>query len=376
MAVIIKPVQTKEDKLRFVKSQWNFYKNDKNWVPPLIADRMKLLDTEKNPFYQHSQIQLWTAEDNGQIVGRIGAIINDNHLKIHNDKTGFWGFFECVNDQNVANQLFDTAAKWLRERGMENMIGPENPSINDELGMLLSGVDEPPILLMTYNPMYYNDLCNNYGMTKAKDLLAYILYPETFKTDKVMRLQEVIRKRHNITIREINLKNKTQFAKDVQTLKDIYNGAWVPNWGFVKWTDAEFDFLAADLKQIADQRMAVIAEINGKVAGFGLALPDFNQILIHNKKGSMLGLIWHMLTKKKKIDQCRIIALGIMPEFQKTGLDAVLYYEVGVRGTDVTGFRRGEASWILEDNEMMNRGLTTTMHGEVYKTYRLYGKQI
>jgi hypothetical protein len=371
----IKPVETKADKKKFVKSQWNFYKNDKYWVPPVIADRMKLIDTEKNPFYMHSEIKLFMAYRDGEVIGRIAAITNDNHNKIHKDKTGFWGFFESVNEQEVADALFDTAAEWLRSKGRDKMIGPENPSINDEIGMLFEGYDDPPMIMMTYNPPYYNDFCTNYGMRKAKDLYAYHLEPKEFQTEKMIRLQGLIRDRYDVKVREIDLKHKKQFEKDVQTLKDIYNAAWQPNWGFVKWTDEEFDFLAKDLKMVANQKMAVIVEARGKVAGFGLALPDMNQTFIYNRSGSLLGAVWNMITKKKKINRCRVIALGVMPEFQKTGIDVVLYYEVGTRSIEVGGYA-GEASWILEDNEMMKRGLTSTMNATLYKKYRLYEKEI
>ncbi|MFN3780860.1 MAG: hypothetical protein ACK4SO_01640, partial [Candidatus Kapaibacteriota bacterium] len=169
--------------------------------------------------------------------------------------------------------------------------------------------------------------------------------------------------------------NKKNFWRDVEMLKEIYNSAWVPNWGFVKWTDEEFNYIAKDLKLIADPRLALLAESKGKVAGFGLALPNINECLIHNRNGSTLGALYHILTKKKKIQFIRIIALGIKPEFQRTGIDSVLYYELGTRGIKI-GYRFGEASWVLEDNEMMNKGLTSTMQARVYKTYRLYQKKL
>ena len=370
---IKKLADTKSDRKKFIKAQWKFYKNDKYWVPPVIYDRMKVLDTEKNPFYKHAEIQLFMAYSGGEVVGRIAAITNENHNKTHHDQAGFWGFFECVNDQEVANALFDTAMEWMRAKGKDKMIGPENPSMNDEIGMLFEGYDDPPMIMMTYNPPYYNDLCANYGMTKAKDVYAYYLEPEDFMSEKMKRLQNIVRERNDIKVREINLKDKEQFKKDVQTLKDIYNAAWQPNWGFVKWTEEEFDYIAEDLKMVANPKMAVIVEAHGKVAGFGLALPDMNQTLIYNRGGSLLGAIWNMMTKKKKITRCRIIALGVMPEFQKTGVDVILYYEVGTRSIEVGGYA-GEASWVLEDNEMMKRAATTTMNGTLYKKYRLYEK--
>jgi hypothetical protein len=360
---------------RFIKSQFNFYKDDKNFVPPLIMDRLKLLNKDKNPFFKHSKMELFMVEENGNILGRIAAIVNDNHNKTHNDKVGFFGFFECENNQETANLLFDEAKKFLTKNGMTEMRGPANPSLNDECGLLIDGFDSPPVILMTYNPKYYINLIENYGLSKVKDLYAYHLVNEEYVSEKLERMQSIVRKRNSLTIRSMNFSNKKQFKKDVETLKYIYNNAWEPNWGFVKMTDEEFDFLANDLKSIADPDYALIAEINGKPAGFALALPDINQCLIHNKNGYLLPGIWHLLTKKKKIDLLRIIVLGILPQYQRTGADAVLYWELGTRGKP-KGIKYGEASWILEDNEMMNKGLTTTMLGKVYKTYRLYQKTI
>ncbi len=369
----IRPVLTSADEMKFIKSQWNFYKGDKNFVPPVIMDRQKLLNTKKNPFFKHSNMQLFLAERDGAVVGRIGAITNDNHNETYHDKIGFFGFFECENNQQTADLLFNEAHKWLKERGMTHCRGPVNPSLNDESGLLVDGFNSPPVILMTYNPQYYMSLIEKTGYAKEKDLYAYLLENKTYMTDKMQRLVNVIRERHHITIREVNFKNKTQFVKDVKTLKDIYNAAWEKNWGFVKMTDEEFDFLAADLKQIADPTYALILEINGEPAGFALALPDINQSLIHNKNGGILGAGWHLLTKKKKITLLRIIVLGVLPEHRRTGADAVMYYELGKRGLS-KGITHGEASWILEDNQMMNRALTTTMNGKVYKTYRVYEK--
>ncbi|MBX3043198.1 MAG: hypothetical protein KIT33_07580 [Candidatus Kapabacteria bacterium] len=364
-------VENKSQKKRFVKSQWNFYKGDSNFVPPLVYDRMKLLDTEKNPFYKHSEIKLWLAESNGEIIGRIAGIINDNHNIQHNDNIGFFGFFECINNADVAKELLDAAENWLKSKGKTGMRGPVNPSMNDENAILIEGFNEPPRILMPYNPPYYAELMDKCGMHKAKDLLAYKLEYEKYVTDKMKRMQSLLKERHQITIRDINFKNKEQFRKDVKTLKEIYNAAWQPNWGFVKMTDEEFDFMANDLKPIANPRVAFIAEIKGQPAAFHLGLPDLNQVLIHNKKGSMAGALWQMTTKKKHINIMRIIVLGVLPQYQRTGVDAVIYYESGERAHQL-GMDIGEASWILEDNDMMNRGLTTTMSGYVYKKYRIY----
>ena len=369
----LRPVFTSSDLMKFIKSQWNFYKGDKNFVPPIIMDRQKLLNTKKNPFFKHSKMQLFLAERDGAVVGRIGAIINDNHNETHDDTIGFFGFFECENNQQTANILFEAAHTWLKERGMTHVRGPVNPSLNDESGLLIDGFNLPPVILMTYNPKYYMQLIENTGYAKEKDLYAYLLENKTYMTDKMQRMVNVIRERNHITIREVNFKDKQQFNRNVKTLKEIYNAAWEKNWGFVKMTDEEFDFLAGDLKQIADPSYTLILEIKGQPVGFALALPDINQSLIHNKNGGILGAAWHLLTKKKKITLLRIIVLGVLPEYRRTGADAVMYYELGKRGL-AKGITHGEASWILEDNQMMNRALTSTMNGSVYKTYRVYQK--
>lgn len=375
MEMIVKTVKSKLDLVKFIKSQWNFYKDDKYFVPPVVADRIKLLSTNKNPFFKHSEIEMFMVESEGKIIGRIAAIKNDNHNLVHADKVGFFGFFECIDNQEVANLLFEEAKKWLKSKGLTHIRGPFNPSINDETGLLIDGFDDSPQILMTYNPRYYTKLIENAGLSKIKDLYAYQLHYRDYATDKMKRLQGLLREKYKVTVREVNFKNKEQFRQDIETLKEIYNKAWQPNWGAVKMTDDEFDFLAADLKPIAEQKLVFIIDVKGKPAGFHIALPDLNQVLIHNRKGSMIGAIWHMLTKKKLMNRVRIMVLGVLPEYQKLGLDAILYYESGERA-DKLKLNDAEASWILEDNEMMNKGLTTSMNGKVYKTYRIYEQTI
>ncbi|MCX7880369.1 MAG: hypothetical protein N2517_06885 [Ignavibacteria bacterium] len=372
----IKVVESKREKIRFIKSQWLFYKNDPNFVPPIIHDRYKLIDTQNNPFYKHSELKLFLAYDKtNNIVGRIAGIINHNHNRTHNDKVGFFGFFECINNIEVARALLESVENWLAEKGFDMVLGPENPSMNDEVGLLVEGFEAPPVIMMPYNPKYYIDLIEGCGYEKAKDLYAYLLEPTSFVSEKILRLKDLIKERYKVNIREVDFTNKKAFWRDVQILKEVYNSAWVPNWGFVKWTDEEFDYIAKDLKLIADPKLALIAESKGKIAGFGLALPNINECLIYNKSGSIVEALFHILTKRKKIKFIRIIALGIVPEFQRTGIDSLLYYELGSRGVE-RGYKFGEASWVLEDNEMMNKGLTTTMDAKVYKIYRLYQKKL
>jgi hypothetical protein len=318
-------------------------------------------------------MELFLARRDGVIVGRIAAIVNHNHNREHNDKVGFFGFFEAVDDQQVADALFAEAEQWLAARGMTAMRGPVNPSMNDESGLLIEGFDDPPQILMTYNPKYYSRLIETAGLHPIKDLYAYRLSAERFLSPKLERVQQRARERVGVTIRTVEFGNKQGFQRDVSILKEIYNVAWENNWGAVKMTDEEFDFLAGDLKQVAEQDLTLIAEVNGVPVGFALGLPDINQILIGNRNGGLLGAAFGLLFRKKKITRGRILVLGVIPTFRGRGVDAVLYYEIGSRMVRDHHYTEGEASWVLDDNEMMNRA-ALMMNGELYKRYRIYQK--
>jgi GNAT superfamily N-acetyltransferase len=373
MDISVRPVSGAADVRTFIKLQWKFYKDDQNWVPPLLMDRRKLLNTKKNPFFRHSEIQLFIAERNGEAVGRIAAIVNSNHNAIHHDKVGFFGFFEAINAQEVADALFDAAAIWLRSKGMDTMRGPLNPSINDEIGLLIDGFDRPPVILMTYNPRYYPLLMEGYGFKKAKDLYAYLLRNEQVLTPKLERGQKLVRDRYGVTVRNLDFKD---LARETVILKEMYNRIWEANWGAVAMTDAEFDFLAKDLAQAVGKfkDLVFVLEKDGEPIGFTLCLPDLNQVLRHNESGALLPALYHLLTRRKHIDLCRIVVLGVLPHYRGKGFDAVMYYEVLTRAAAHNIFL-GEASWVLEDNEMMNRG-AKMMNAERYKTYRIYDAAI
>jgi hypothetical protein len=364
----IRVVSSKKDLMQFIKLQWKIYKDDPYWVPPLIMDRKKLLNREKNPFYKHAEMEMFLAEKDGEVVGRISAIKNDLHNKYHNDKVGFFGFFECINDQVVANALFNKAKEWLKSKGCDEMRGPANPSSNDEYAMLLEGFEDEPRLLMTYNPKYYLDLCDNYGFKKAKDLNAYKISNEKItKSEKLKRVAEIATKRSGIIISQLDMKN---FRKEIDKVKYVYNKAWAPNWGFVPLTEEELDAMAEDLKPLVEPSLVLFGEINGETVGFSLVMLDYNTVF-KEMNGRLFPFNFIKLkTLKKNIRWARIITLGIIPEFQKRGLDSVFYWEI-VNRAQKLGIYLGEASWILEDNEMMNRG-AEVMNGELYKKYRMY----
>jgi GNAT superfamily N-acetyltransferase len=367
----IRPVRTKADEKKFLAFLYTFYQADPYWVAPLRLERKKLIDRQHNPFYQHAQLELYLAEREGQVIGRIGAIVNARHNQVHQDKVGFFGFFECVPEQAVANALFDAAQQFLHAHGMEAMRGPANPSVNDEYGVLVDGFQSSSVVLMPYNPPYYSALMERYGFQKAKDLYAYLLDQETVYTDKLVRASARVIQRNHLTFRSLNMHD---FAHEVQRIKTVYNAAWHENWGAVAMTDAEFDALTTDLKKIVDPELVILAEAHGQTIGFALSLPDINQALKYNKRGGLLGGVWHLYTKKAQINRCRILVLGVLPAYQKTGAAGVLFFETARRAKRL-GYRYGEASWILEDNVMMNRA-AEIMRGHKYKTYRIYQKAI
>ena len=366
--ITIKTVKSKKDLMSFIKFQWEIYNGDAYWVPPLIMERKKLLDREKNPFYKSAEAEYFLAERDGKIVGRIAAIKNDVHLKYHNDNGGFFGFFECINDQQVANKLFDTAKDWIKAKGLARMLGPANPSSNDEWGMLLENFEDSPRILMTYNPKYYLGLCENYGMKKAKDLYAWkISHERITKSEKLKRGKDIVKKRYGLKVYQLDMKH---FNRDLEKFKYVYNKAWAPNWGFVPLSEEQIDEMAKDLKPLVEPSLVLFGEIDGKLVGAALVMLDYNQVF-KKMNGRLLPFNFiKLFTQKKKIDWARIITLGIIPEYQKRGLDTVLYWEILERAAKL-GIFRGEASWVLEDNEMMNRG-AELMNGELYKKYRIW----
>lgn len=373
--VVINRVTNEVDKMKFIKFPWKIYKNYPNWVPPLIFDVKNNLDSRKNPFYQHSRIELFLAYHGSEIVGRIAGIINDNHNKFHEDKVGFWGYFDCMNDNNVSSALFDAVKEFLLSKGMDTMRGPINLSTNDELGLLVDSFDKMPFILTLYNPEYYIKLVEDYGFVKAKDLYAYQLTDDIINNkkqmDKLERVSNIVLKRENLSIRKINFSN---FNDEVETLLSVYNNAWEKNWGFVPMTKDEFFHVAKMLKTVADPDYIYIAEHKGKPVGFSLTLPDFNLIFKKiNGKLFPFGAI-KILTGRKKINRIRVFAMGIVREFQKKGTEAVF-----IRDTISNGIKKGvsecEISWVLEDNIPMVQ-TAENLGAKRYKTYRLYDKKI
>lgn len=371
------PLENKKELKRFVELAWDINKNDPAWVPPLRLQVLENLDTKKNPFYQHGKIRLWNAYRGERNVGRIAAIVNGLHNDFHKEQMGFWGFFECTNDQEVADKLFAVAEDWLRKQGMKASRGPMNPSTNHECGMLINSFDRDPYVMMTHNPSYYPALVEKGGYGKVKDLFAFEMpTPEKFD-ERVARIAEKVQKKGNIEIRPINMK---RFHEEVKVIQDIYNSAWENNWGFVPMSKEEFDHMAKSMKDIIWPEFCLLAFVEGKPIGFSLSLPDVNQLFKRIPNGKLLPFgIFKLLTglshKAKKINRVRVITLGVRPEWRASGVASVFYYKTYKQSADWNLFG-GELSWILEDNRDMLSAIQAFAKVPPYKTFRIYEKTL
>ena len=366
--------RSRADVLRFLCVSYGIYQNDPLWVAPLLDDLSKVF-TDENPLFEHAEMQMWIAVRAGRDVGRIAGIVDRNFNTFQKENAAFFGFFECVNDRAVAHALVETAVGWARGRGMSKMLGPLNPTTNEEGGLLVNGFDSSPVFMMTYNPPYYADLVTNEGFTKAKDLLAYFFNLANTPMDRFERMVSKFKKREpDIAITPIRKRNLTECLVKV---KAVYNEAWQENWGFVPMTDAEMDFMAARLKPLLTEGLAYVAETPQEPVGFLLAMPDFNQAF-KPLKGRLLtpkflGFVPYLLGWKVP-NVCRVITLGVKAKYRRRGIEAAMLAE-GLR----TGFRLGfqgiEASWILEDNTAVQR-VIELFGGKVYKTYRVYERTL
>lgn len=371
--VTIEAVTTAGEVNEFIRFPRKVYQGNPCWVPPLESDVKFLLSEKKNPFFEHAEAACFLAHRNGETVGRIAAIIDRNHIEIHQEKAGFFGFFECCADSDVARQLLDTAGRWLKERQMEIMRGPMNPSTNEECGFLLEGFDSPPMIMMSYTPAYYLDHMERCGLTKAKDLYAYItVIREVAAGGRLEKVASSVKARvPGLTVRPADLK---RLGQELAAVKEIYNAAWSHNWGFVPMTDAERESMANRLKPLIVPELLIMAEVNGTPAGFFMAVPDYNQVL--GKLNGRLGPVGiaKALWYSRKISDIRILTMGVKAEYRKKGIEGLLYLEA-FKAAVKKGYQRAEMSWILEDNVLMQRGCEL-MGGRLYKKYRIYEKKI
>ncbi|OJU93722.1 MAG: hypothetical protein BGO23_13940 [Solirubrobacterales bacterium 67-14] len=368
--LVIRRVESKRDLKKFVKVPFLVHRDHPEWVPPLIMDRMEFLNRDKNPYFDHAEVELWIAEKDGEPVGRVSAQIDQNWDEYRGGNDGQFGFFETIDDQDVASGLLDAGCEWLAGKGREKVYGPMDFTTNDEIGIQISGFDVRPSILENCHQPYFQERVEAAGFTKAMDLLMWHL--EMGKLAKGLEFHPAIMEsaqksldEHGITIRNMR---KSDLANEMERFHEVYNEAWGDNWGFVPITREEVEFHAKTLKLVIDESWAMIAETaDGETVGAALTLPDFNQVL-----AKMGGTIF--LTGKRKINSVRILALGVKKAYQHTGVAAALYVK-HIQNTDPDGVMKGEAGWILETNEPMNRALEG-MGGQVSKKFRIYEKAL
>lgn len=376
MAIEIRQHRLGEDLDAFLRVPHEVYRGDPCWVPPLEMEVRDRLTPGKNPFFQHAEGTLFTAWEGDRPVGRCSAQIDHEHLRLHRDGAGFFGFFDTMNDERVGRALADAAAEWLRARGMERMRGPMSLSINEEIGTLVEGFDTPPMLMMPHARPYQASVIEAAGLSKAKDLLAW-RYSVGTPHPRADRAWKAVQEMPEVRFRSVR---KRHMQEDVRTMLDIFNDAWSDNWGFVPATEAEAHKMAQDMKLIIDEDLAFFAEVDGRPVGLCVTLPNLNEV-IRDLDGKLLPfgfakLLWRLKVKGPK--SARLMMLGLRKELRGLkrygGLSLAMYVEVSKRGA-AKGIEWGELSWTLEDNQPINLGIRA-MGAKVYKKYRIFEKDL
>jgi GNAT superfamily N-acetyltransferase len=373
MALEVRPVQSRRDLTTFIKLPWRLYRNERNWVPPLVFERRQFLDRRKNPFFQHAEAEYYLAWRDGRAVGRITAQVDRHFNEFQDNDWGMFGFFECEEDPEAAAALLASAEAWLRARGRDRMVGPMNFTTNDECGVLIEGFDQLPTILTDYTHAYYPGLLEGAGLAKAMDLFMWHLdvSDRSRVNQAIWDIADRVGSKHGIVTRHFR---KKDLDAEVDRFLEIYNAAWEKNWGFVPLTEPEVRHYAKQLKPLLSEDWAMVAEKDGETVGAALTLPDFNQVLLH-MNGRILPLGWaKFLFYRRKIDRVRVFALGVKREWQHTGIAAKLY-EMHFDSAARTPQRGGEMGWILETNKAMNRAMEG-MGGHIVRKYRLYEREL
>ncbi|AKU89923.1 hypothetical protein [Vulgatibacter incomptus] len=372
----VRPVASARDLHRFVELPLELYVGDPNFVPPLLMERKDFLDPKKNPFFDHAPHQLFLAWEGETVVGRIAAVEDRNYNEFHDTSYGFFGMYEAVDDPAVAKALFEAARAWIRARGLRQIMGPMNLSSNHDMGLLVEGFDDPPALMMPYNPRYYvRHFEDVLGLAKAKDLLSWKIDTRTDPDPKIARIAEKVRIKEGIVVRPVNLDD---FQAETRRIKEVYNAAWEKNWGFVPFTDAEFEHVCKDMKAFVKEDLLLIAEVQGEPVAFTMTLPDMNQALKYvggrlTTFGLPIGLA-KLLWYSRKVERIRLFTLGVKEKFRKRGIDAILCLD-SLKAARRLGYPEAEVGWILEDNILINRTIQS-MGGQLSKTYRVYEAEV
>jgi GNAT superfamily N-acetyltransferase len=373
--VEVSPAQSKAERNDFIRFPWQIYRHDPAWVPPLLIERKEFLDRRKHPFYRHGDAALFLARREGKIVGRIMASDDPNYNAFHDSNTGCFGLFESIDEPAVAQALLDAAGNWLRARGRDEVMGPIDYSTNYVCGLLVDGFPYPPTLLTGHNPCYYEAMVRGAGFEKLIDFYAWWFDRPESAAVRLRRLAASLKKKHAATIRPGNLKH---LDDEAGRIREIYNEAWKENWGFVPFTEAEFQFMARELKQLVIPEFTLIAEVNHEPVGFILCVPDINVALKQiNGRLTTFGLpigLTKLLYHKKRLRTARLIALGVKPKYRRGGIAEMLVLRIIEDAMIQRGYT-GELSMTLENNHLINRFLFA-IGARRYKTYRIFRRTL
>lgn len=362
----------------FLRFPWSIYRTEPNWVPPLVSAVDRQLDATRHPFFEHAEARLYLAWRAGRMVGRIAAIINHLYNSYHNEKAGFWGFFESVDDVKVARALLDRACEDVRSRGMNCSSGPFNPSTNAECGLLVEGFEHPPVVLMPYNPRYYPVLVEAAGFERAKDLYAYRLTDEDVDAglrtrQRLERIAAAVRRRHpEVAVRPLDM---ARYEAEVVALGELFNEARRDNWGYVPTTDAELRLMAREMRAIVEPGLVLVAEVEGRPIGCVMAIPDVNPVL-KKLNGRLLPFGWvRFLAGRRRVSGIRVFGAACLPEYRKLGVTPLLFERL-IESGERLGYRQAELSWIAEDNVQSVRTLEAAFEPRLYKRYRVYARAL
>ena len=374
-SITVSQVTTSADRDAFIKFPWEIYRDDPVWVPPLLLERKEFLDRRKHPFYEHGDAALFLARAGGKIVGRIMASDDPNYNSYHRSNVGCFGLFESIDDPAVAAALIEAATQWVRARGRDEIMGPIDYSTNYVCGLLVEGFQFPPMILTAHNPPYYAALLEGLGFAKTMDFYAWWFDDPAESVGRLRRLATALKKKHPVTIRMGDLRD---LRSESHRLREIYNEAWKDNWGFVPFTEKEFEALTRELKQLVIPELTWIAEVEGQPVGFILCLPDIHVALKKiNGRLTTCGLpigLAKLLYYKSRIRTVRLIALGIKPGYRRGGIAEMLVLRIIEEAMLKRGYV-GETSMILENNILMNRFLAA-IGAKKYKTYRIYRRPL
>ncbi len=369
-------VSGKADLKAFIHVPDAIYADDPKWIQPLEVERMDVL-SDKNPFFKTGEAQYFIAYRGNTAVGRISAQIDQLALDLIDPKMGHIGFFECENNGKTAKALFNAAEEWLKSKGMTKARGPFSPSIKTECGLLVDGFDTPPMILMGHARPYYQKLFKAAGYKKAMDMYSYLLDITKEFDAKMMRFVAMGQRNKNIEIRDLDMKH---YDRDMDIIFDIYNNAWVDNWGYLPLLDEEWHHIKKEMKPVMVGHRARICYYKGEPVSFMVALPDVNDA-IKDFGGKLFPfnifkLLWRL--KVKYPERGRVPLMGVKQHMQGTLVGACMIFmliETIRKEFCAHGGKVGELSWILEDNEVMNK-ILIDIGCVVYKTYRVFDKKL